>query len=301
MSWIIVGLLASAVAAFVSILDKRAIYRYANSSQTVPLLVGISQTTVGVLILAIVGVPSGTGSEVIIYGLLSGVLFGFSGSILLRILYSQEVSRTIPVTQSYPIFAALIALAFLGEEIAFKDWGAILATVAGATCLSLRRKQLERSIILDSSFFWLMLSAMIMAVAWVLGKLAVDENPVLFVHGLRMLMLGIVFLVINARRKPWLDIRDYLEHRSPALLLVGFNEFLVANLGQILLLWALSLGPVSLVSALLGVRSLFVLILSAGISFVWKGSLGEDTSSTSMAVKLGATVLIVSGVGMITI
>ena len=114
-------------------------------------------------------------------------------------------------------------------------------------------------------------------------------------------MMGFVLLLINARRNPLLEIRSYVRHRSPALLLVGLNELLVANLGQILLLWALSLGPVSLVSALLGTRSLFVLILSTGISFAWKDSLGEETSSTSIIVKLGATTLIVIGVALITI
>ena len=97
------------------------------------------------------------------------------------------------------------------------------------------------------------------------------------------------------RHAPVRDVTGLLSSRSPARLFVAGNELIVANVGLLITLWALSLGPVSLVTALVGSRSLFVVVYSTGIALVWKGFLGEDTSRGAVAVKVAATVLIVAG------
>ena len=51
MSWIYLTLLASAVSAVVSIFDKTIIYRYATTPKTLPLLIGFTQTSIGVVLL----------------------------------------------------------------------------------------------------------------------------------------------------------------------------------------------------------------------------------------------------------
>ena len=53
-----------------------------------------------------------------------------------------------------------------------------------------------------------------------------------------------------------------IRDRSPALAVFGVNEFLVVNTGMVLNLWATSLGPVSLVTALSASTSLFLLLYS---------------------------------------
>ena len=233
--------------------------------------------------------------------MLSGLLFGLGGQLLMRVLYSQEVSRTIPVTQTSPIFAALIALAFLGEAISALQWAAIVATVAGAILLSLRIDRGYSTIFLNSSFYLLIVSAMIQATANVTIKIAVDDLPVLFTHGLRILGLGLVFLAFNFRPRPWREIHSFVTNRSPALLLVGLNELVIANGGFLLLLWALSEGPVSLVLALNSIRALFVVLYSTALALVWKGYLGEETAPAVIALKVGATGLIVVGVAGIVL
>ena len=206
------------------------------------------------------------------------------------------MSRTIPVTQTSPIFAAFIALAFLGEAISALQWAGIVATVAGAILLSLRIERGYRTIFLHPSFYLLTLSALIQATANVTIKVAVDSLSVLFTHGLRILGLGLVFLAFNLRPRPLRDIHDFVLKRSPALLVVVLNELVIANGGLLLLLWALSEGPVSLVLALNSIRALFVVLYSTALALIWRGFLGEETALPVIARKVGATGLIVVGV-----
>jgi drug/metabolite transporter (DMT)-like permease len=289
------------MSALVNMLDKTVMHRYARSSLTLPLLVGVAQTLVGIVVLAFVRIPDSSTLESTATALLSGLLFGVAGNLMMRVLYSQEVSRTVPVTQTAPIFAALIGVAFLGESVTMLQWLAIVATVVGAVTISLRFGTNYRGVLLHRSFFVLLLSALIMAAANVIGKVALDDLPVLYTHALRSLGLGGVFLAVNVRREPIRNIAEFLRGRSPALVFVALNEMIVANTALILLLWALSLGPVSLVIALMASRSMFVVIYSSVLAFIWKGALGEQTTRVAVAVKIGSTALIIGGVAGIAV
>ena len=300
MSWIAIALLGAAVVSIVNIFDKTVIYRYATSPLTLPLMIGIAQTTVGAISILVAGIPATATVGSSIAALSSGMFFGLSGITSQRVLFTQEVSRTIPVTQSSPIFAALLAMTFLDEPISLLQWAGIMATVTGSIMLSLRIRDVG-TLFLHKSFYMLMLSAFFFGTANVGGKHALTDLPILYTHGMRMLALGLIFLAFALRSESWNDVRGYFANRSPALLFVGMNEFITANVGILLMLWALSLGPASLVTALFGTRALFVVLYSTGLAMIWSGSLGEQTSRGNIVVKMVSAALIVVGIAMIAI
>lgn len=286
MSWMVVSLLAASITASISILDK-TVMGYVRSRLTLPLMIGFSQTSVGIVVIIVSGLPDGANWSAIGWSLLSGALFGLGAQLHMRVLFSQEVSRTTPVTETSPIFASLIAVAFLGESLTAIQWSAIVATVAGAALLSLRTDAGYGKLFLNNSFYILMVGAFIMATANVTGKVALNDLPILFTHGLRMLALGGVFLAFNMRATPWHDVRSLVARRSPVLLLVSINELVIANAGLLMMLWALSLGPVSLVTALMGTRAFFVVVYSTVVALIWKGALGERITPGTVALKVG--------------
>jgi uncharacterized membrane protein len=292
----VIALASAAVSGVVNLFDKTVMHRYATEQLTLPMLIGVMQTLIGVVALAIVRVPDGATASATGLALLSGLLFGVNGVLLMRVLYHREVSKTIPVQQTAPIFAALLALAFLGESISGLQWLAILATVTGAVTLSLKFSDGSWGIPLDRFFFMLILGALLFASANIMGKAALDELPVIYVHGLRSIALGFVFLVVSVRKEPIDNVRRFVRDRSPALVFVAANELVIANASLLLLLWALSLGPASLVLAVAGTRAMFVVLFSTTLALLWKGALGEDTTPTAIAIKVGSTSLIVGGI-----
>lgn len=301
MSWVAVALAAAAILAVANLLDKAVIYRYARSPLTVPLMIGISQVLVGIVVLAVVQIPDGATLQATGTAVVSGLLFGIAGNLMIRVLYSQEVSRTIPVMQTTPIFAALIGVAFLSESVSLLQWLAIVATVSGAVAISLQIDAGYRGVLVNRSFFLLILGALIGAIGNVIGKVALDDLPVMYTHGLRSLALGITFLVVGVRPGPIRDVVELARRRSSAIPLVALNDLIIGNFGLLTLVWALSLGPVSLVTALFAVRAMFVVLFSTMVALIWKGSLGERTSRGAIAAKVASTVVIVGGVTGIAI
>ena len=301
LSWVVLALASATVAGVVNIFDKTFMHKYARTVQTLPLLIGFAQTTIGVVVLAAVRLPDSATLSASATALVSGMIYGVSGSMLMWVLFRQEVSRTIPVTQTAPIFAAVFALVFLGESITLLQWLAIVATVSGAVMLSLKFDAGFGGIPLNRNFFILVLGAGIFAMANIVGKVALDDLPVMYTHGLRSLGLGSVFLAVHLRREPFLHVVGFFKERNRGLLVVGTNELIIANSSLMLMLWALSTGPVSLVTALVATRAIFVVIFSTTIALIWRGALGEITTPRAVAVKVGSAGLIVAGVTGIAI
>jgi uncharacterized membrane protein len=300
MSWVILALLAAAVISIANISDKTVIHRYVKHPLTYPLLIGMVGTLSGILSFIIAGIPGTVTVETTTAALVSGALWGISGTIMIRVLFTQEVSRTIPVTQSSPIFAALLSMVFLGEHISHMQWAGIVLTVGGSIIISLHVRDV-RTIFLHKSFYLLMFSALAAGISTIIGKYVLDELPILYTHALRMLGLGGVFLIFALRSPSWKEVQGFFINRSPALIFVGVNEFITANVAFLLLLWALSEGPASLVIALMGTRSLFVILYSTAITFIWQGSLGEQVSLNTVFLKVVSVALIVAGIAGIAI
>ena len=243
LNWVWLALGGAAVSALVSIFDKTVIYRYANTPRTLPLLIGIAQTAVGVALLAVIRVPDTATVTLVLWALASGALFGLGGQLFMQVLFKEEVSRTVPVIQSAPIFTALFAFFFLGEQIGLGDWLAIVAVVGGAISLSLRIDSKSRRLFLHRSFLLLMVASALQGSSHIFGKVALDGLAVLFTHALRSLSLGGVFLLFNLRPAPWRDISNFVRERSPALRFVAMNELIIATVGSAVAAMGLISGP----------------------------------------------------------
>lgn len=296
MSWILIGLASAALAGAINILDKTVMYRYARSPLTLPLLVGIAQTAVGVAIILALSTPDEATGSSVGWAIGSGALWGLGGLIMLRVMYSQEATRTVPIVQTFPIFAAIMGVVFLDEQLSAIHWFGIVATVGGAVLLAMRYDQEYRRFFLHKSFFILMVASMIAATAHVTSKVAVTEMPVLYTHGLRSLGLGGIFLIAALRPSTVRDVTALLRDGRAAFAFVGTNEFLLATTSLVLGLWALSLGSVGPVTALTATRSAFLLLYSTVLALKFKGFLGETVTGGAVLLKSVSIALVILGV-----
>ena len=153
----------------------------------------------------------------------------------------------------------------------------------------------------DGAFYVLIAASVLAAAANIAGKLAVDSMELVQAHAFRVLGMSSLMLVSSLRRAPMREVWRFVRSRSPALGIFGLNEFVVANTGMLINFWAISLGPVSLVTAVTATASLFLLAYGFALALVFKGALGEQISAGSVAVKVVSTATMVAGVAVIAI
>ena len=300
MSWVLLAIISAATIAIISVLDKAFLHYYSRSHWTLLLLIGVAQTLIGFVI-----VISTCGSEIpwsgVQWSIVSGTLWALNTVLVIRILSKTEVSRTIPVVLSFPIFVAPMAVIVLGEELSTTHWVSIGVAVIGSVIISTKFNDRLTRPTLDTSLYLLVFASILLAGSHIAIKLSLEELTVLPAHGWRALSFGTVLLVIATRPEAINDVFAMARQKSFGLGIFAVNEFLVANIGMLLNLLALSLGPVSLVSAITATSSLFVFLYGSILGIRFRGFLGEQVNWRTLAIKGISTMMIVGAVVVIAI
>ena len=300
MSWVLLAIISAATIAIISVLDKAFLHYYSRSHWTLLLLIGVAQALIGFVL-----VVATWGPEIpwfaVQWSIISGTLWALNTVLVIRVLSQKEVSRTIPVALSFPIFVAPMAVIVLGEELSTTHWVSIGVAVIGSVIISTKFNDRLTRPTLDTSLCLLLFASVLLAGSHIAIKLSLEELTVLPAHGWRALSFGIVLLIIATRSEAISDVVAMVRQKSFGLGIFGVNEFIVANIGMLLNLLALSLGPVSLVSAITASSSLFVFLYGSILGIRFRGFLGEQVNWQTLVMKGISTVMIVGAVVAIAI
>jgi drug/metabolite transporter (DMT)-like permease len=296
-NWIAPALGSPFVFSLVTIGDKFILSRIQLRLTSFYLFVGASQLLIALIVFA-VNTPLEFPAREIAAAFGGGFLWGVGLLMMFWVLRREEASRVTPVWQSSPIFVAVLAVVFLDEQLAWYHWLAIFMVVGGAAAVSVRRDQLGGGFALRPTFFVLLAGALLIAVAQLLLKVAAGELSVW--HSMAFRGIGL----FAAMGLPFLSPAN-LGPLAGFLRRPGLGPVLVATetvgpfVGNALLLTAIANGPVSLVSALIGTRPLFVFAGAMVMSVVARQVLGESVTRGDVVLKGASAALVVGGIFLI--
>lgn len=301
MFWISLACLSACLMGIVNVFDKIIPTKYSNNYKTYPLSIGIIGLPITSVLLLIVLPFSYTSVSGLLLIIISGCLFGLHATILLRALYATEASRVFPVVHTHPLFTASIAFFFLGEILSMSQWLSIVVIITGVIIISVNpNRTSEKSGLLLKVLLPIIISSAILGTSNALLKPALESSSVLLTHAIRLIVLFILLIAFNSNKTTWLEISNWWNYKKGGLKLVVTNE-LIAQMALILSVWAISLGPVSLVSAILSASGLItvttVLILGKYVNSI----VNEDITAATVSFKVVGTLLIITGVIVITL
>lgn len=297
MNWASIAILSGAILGIVNIIDSHLLSKRVPSFQAYLFPVGIIHFTLALIAFFLFPLPAHVSIGVIILTLISGLLRTTAITIMLYNLRRDEVSRVIPVVYTYPIFVAILAIPILGETLYFLQWLAIIIVVAGAVMASTRKSVSGSTGKPGKLFLLLIASSLCFAVADIVSKYVLRDLSFWNVFSLTAFCMSVTFLLISARPR-YLSQIGNMPRRNSALALLAFNEML-APLGITLSFWAMQLGPVSLVSTIIGSRPIYVVIFALVMSRLLPGFLDYQPGTKLLALRLAATVMIVGGIAII--
>jgi drug/metabolite transporter (DMT)-like permease len=228
-----------------------------------------------------------------------GTAIGFAYAFLF-ILYNfammkEQGTNVVSLIYTSPLFVAVLAFAFLGEELSAINYFGILTLILSAFLVLYKRmnaKNIGLGIIIVYAFF--------SAVARVASKSAL-ENVDVWSYFFWFLVGGIVGTAILAAIRPkrlataWKRVDTRLF-----LLLVTTTAF--GEVGFVLLYSAFSLGSVVLASGLAAIQPTLVFLYSSVLSRIRPGVIPSERTPGRWAVarKIGAVILIIIGVLALT-
>ncbi len=296
-NWVTFAVLSTAVMGFISVFDANMIQRRMPGWR--PFLLGMCPFLfiyVAVLFV-IIPIPQGAGADAWTAAVAAGALRGIAFAVMLRTMNEEEVTRVVPVIGTYPVFVALFAIPLLGEHLSSLQWVAVALAVGGAVLISVKRDRQKRGPFLSHTFWKLAAAAVLLALADVGNKYALESLPVWNVYAIGSLFLGVVFAAVTLRPAVLREIRD-MPRRHRNMFLVFLNV-VVAMLGNWLLFEAMDRGPVSLVSAVAGSRHVFVFVYGLLLGSVVTRFMDWDRNPRSLLPRLFATLMITAGIVLI--
>lgn len=295
--WVSIAVLSALVLGMVNIIDSHLISRRLPSFRAYMLLMGCVVLALGLILIYLFPLPKDLGAWPLMVAIASGILRTTSLAILLYTLKREEVSRVIPVVNTYPVFVAIMAIPLLGEMLDYRQWLAIIIVVAGVVMVSVRRSQGNSMTWLGKTFFLLFGSSLLMAMADVAAKYALMHVSSWNMYCITHFCISGIFLLIALRPQVLRELNNSKKSIS-SIIIVIVNEIL-AVIGVVLLFSAMQRGPVSLVSTIFSSRPIFVFIYAFIISRVSPTSLEWEYGKGVLALRLIAIIMIVGGIVII--
>ena len=293
--WALVALASTVCFAGVSILDKYVLDRRLPSVVSFYAWITLNHIVYVVILLGVTGIPWDGPADKLLIAFLSGLSLGAGFLCFFLGLKLEEASRAIAVTQVFPVYVALLAVAFLGESLNPVQWVALLLIVIGAMQVSLRGGSGHMLPRLSRGLPFLLVAGIGEGVGFFAIKYAMEGLSLWTVIAFQQMGLLLAFGLFS-RPRAWRELAQALRNRKFLLLMVS-GEGALPFMSIALSLWAVSLGPVSLVAALLATRPLAVFVGSSILSRKQWRIMEESLSPASLALKGLSITMIVVGAG----
>ncbi|MFA5317286.1 MAG: EamA family transporter, partial [Dehalococcoidales bacterium] len=255
-NWFTMALLSAALLGAVNIFDSHLITRRMPSLRAYMLPISLLVLCLGAIFLFVFPMPSGLGTGTLVLAITSSIIRALSAYLLLVALQSEEVSRVVPITSTFPIFVALAAVPLLGETLTGLKWFAIVIVVAGAVLISVEERPSRKLVRLSPAFLMLIGSSLLMAGANVTSKYVLDQLSFWNLYAITVLCMGAMFFLISARPSVLREL-TIMPRKTGSIALVIANNLMVV-ISMVAFFWSLEYGPVSLVSTITSSRPIFV-------------------------------------------
>lgn len=298
MEWVFFSLLSRALWAADNIIDKLLRGKYLPDSLALTFIAGISGLALPLVIIIFNGVRwigFNPAALVIFAGALKIVgVFGFYQAIS-----KDDISRTIPLFQFTPPLVLILSFLFLGEVLTLNHYFAFALILLGGFLISLQK--VEGVFRLRNAFWWMALSSLIYAVQVVILKSLYVAHPfwdlTAYLGFGEFLPTLVLLLLISKFRNRFTKSISNVKQAGWVLLILSMLLVAGASLSGF---WALTSGPVTLISVLRGFQSVFVLIYAIFLSIWLPKILKEELAGGVLLTKVIAIFLMIFGLYFIT-
>lgn len=299
MGWVFAALGSATVFAFVSVIDKRILSAHVSGFVGFSVIVGALQFVM-IVVAFLIGGWQEASTYAIFLSALSGTFWGLGLFAFFYGLKILDVTRAVPVFHTFPVFVAAFSVLFMGEQLNWLHWLAILAIVGGAGLVTVGQ---EKSVVSGNvmlGFLMVLLGSVGTAGGTITTSVALEEMAFWNVFSVRALFLGLVLFAPVFHRVGFYQVGLILRTRK-SLALIVVTEGPVVMVAIYLTLLALDLGSVSLVSALMGTRPVIVLLITSVLSLRPFKLLDEIPTGGALGVKVTSAILVVAGAAVLSV
>lgn len=292
MEWLLLALLAPALWAIMNITDKWILSNYFKGAFSYQVLTVL--TDVLIIPILFVLAPISFDPSLFVPAIALGMISGFSFVIYNKAMLVEEASRVISLMYMNPLFILPMAIVFLGEVLTPLKYVGIALLVVSAVLMSYR-KVLGKHKFLSTGMILILIWGMIwagyqVATKWMLGSADVWSFTLWTLVG--TLISGMLMILVPKIRKEFISDVKRSKAVVYAVRITTSMLYLVAMLS---FYFAISMAPISIVSAMPSVQPAFVLLYVLLFSAFLPKILREENTRSAIILKALAVILIFIG------
>lgn len=297
MFWILPAITANFLWAFANVMDKYLVENESSNPYVYIIAIRIFGLAV-LLLIPFLSVAIPTGSEML-WLILAGFLFFAGGFPYIRAMELEEVTRINIWWGFVPAFTFLIEAFLLSRDFSPSEVLGFMILMLGTVVASLHIG--KRVIVYSKAVLLMILSAFIYSLYGIVGAHAVSlvgfETTFIWSTGWMIFFSFLTLLYLPFGRK----VVKRLSTIRGKLFIIFLISSLAGYIGVLFNQWALSYKQAALVFALDGWQPVFVFGMVWLSSFFVPGKMKEDFGKKNIAVKFGAMVLMIVGLGVLSI
>ncbi|MCX6764050.1 MAG: EamA family transporter [Candidatus Moranbacteria bacterium] len=307
MNWLIIAILAYLLIALEIILDK---FLLSSKRISHPVVYAFYSGILSAFTLVIF--PFGGHSVGIINFILyavSGMVFLYGILCLFSAINKSEASQVAPVVGAViPLVTYFLSLFFLKERLGLLEIMGVIFLITGGLAISLNLSVLKEKRRFFSGFYPSILAGVLIGISMTAMKRFYEVEGE-FINAFVWTRLGVTIgalslLFFPAWRKiirgTFLSFRQERNRSSQTGLLFIFNKVL-GGFGSILTNYAISLGAVTVVNAMVSLEFVFILVIGMLLSFQFPKIFRERYSFPILMQKIIAIAIIALGVVLVSI
>ena len=298
--WLFLALLVPFIIGIVNVIDKVIIERYAPTIYFYAFWIGLFEIPIGGLTLLGLSFDQPLEARAVWGGILAGVVRSFSFLGVLAALRQGQLARVAPIYYMSPLVVALMSATFLNEELTGMIWGAIALVVLGAGLVSWQGRGSGGGWSHPQAQALAACAAVLFATADTLSKFFLDEEVSFWQFlgasrlGTGLIMIAVVSMA-DVRRRGLGMIGHYKFIGFIILTEIMVTGSMVASLG------AISMGPLSRVSAIRALLPVVVLVYSIMLARLIPSGFASWITTRTLATQAAGVAAIVSAVVIISL
>lgn len=287
MLWIIFTLIAMVLWTVVNIMDKYIIGHELRDPILVTTVFGF---TIYLLFILVAVLSGGVIIPVwmVIMAMLAGIIYSTGLGFYYMAMKKVEVSRLAPMLSTEPLLISAIAFFVFQERLSIMNYVGILLIISGAVLITHRKTESKKSK-LFKFYIFAFVAMMFFALRNILIKyisVNIEFWPMLFWFGIGGIVVPLVLLVVH---------HPHIREKAKTGIIHLCFVAILSGLALIFFVKAISLGSVSLVSALMATKPMLVFFVATFLSFFYPKIILERHSRKVLLKKTMAIGLIVAG------
>jgi drug/metabolite transporter (DMT)-like permease len=296
MNWFFLALFSTTLFSITAFFDKYLVSKFFKKKGAAVLTFFTALT--GVLLLPVILIIKPDVSRILIGDIIiltsSGIIFVFALLPYYLVLRKEDVSSVTPYYQAIPVFAYLLGLLFLHEQLTILQIIASLLIVLGAIGLTIDRSAKASKV--NWRVFWLMMASVLMYALNSFAFKFVEERSDFWTTSFwEYVGFALAAAAILAIKKYRRQVAETFRVNAKKIVAISLTNDIIYLTGKVILNYASLLAPLALVSVVGSAQPFVVLILGVVLTILMPKIFKEDISRRTLTRKAAFIVLIIAG------